>query len=228
MFYARLDEEHKILFDSIREVGHNPDSTQALNDLKYQMRAHFDYESGLFCDPSTNYTGCEEHKKKHDTFYRRLNALETPVASQDVEWAKNWLAQHIRNTDFQYKFKLNSYHHDVPSPYIWQEWLQVYYKDLDDEHRALFDAIRDSVEHPESQDKYDYLYRLMKDHFVNEQAQFQKIAGFEEWADDHIAKHDTLLARMEAETVPLDCDFTHFIEDWLVQHIANTDFACRT
>merc|ERR1712126_370667 len=90
VFYARLDDEHKILFDSIRAVGHDQDSTKALSDLKFQMRAHFDYESGIFCDSET-YLDCEEHKKKHDTFYQRLYDLTTPVNKSDVDWAKNWL-----------------------------------------------------------------------------------------------------------------------------------------
>merc|ERR1712235_82124 len=151
-FYARIDEEHKILFDSIRAVSHDPESTKDLSDLKYQMRAHFDYESGLFCNSET-YHDCEKHKKKHDTFYSRLYDMKNPVPKEDIEWAKNWLAQRIKNTDFQYKFKLNTYLHKVPSPYVWEEWLQVYYKDLDDEHVDLFKAIRDSVEHPADQQK---------------------------------------------------------------------------
>ena len=88
------------------------------------MRAHFDYERGLFCNSETYYD-CEEHSKKHDIFYKRLYALENPVSIADINWAANWLAHHIKNTDFQYKFKLNNYIHEVPRPYVWQPWLQV-------------------------------------------------------------------------------------------------------
>merc|ERR1712198_699530 len=164
VFYARLDEEHKILFDHIRELGNNPSSSQHLSDLKFKMRAHFDYERGFFCNSET-YHDCEEHNKKHDVFYKRLYAMQNPVPVEEVDWAKNWLVQHIKNTDFQYKFKLNTYHHEVPRPYVWQPYLEVFYKRLDDEHVILFDAIRDSVEHPEDTAKYDYLYKVMNDHF---------------------------------------------------------------
>ena len=67
----------------------------------------------------------------------------------------------------------------------------------------------------------------MEEHFQYEQSEFVKIPDFEEYAEDHINKHNVLLAKLAAQSVPLDCDFINFVEDWLVQHIANTDFAYR-
>merc|ERR1712112_503637 len=226
VFYHRLDAEHKELFDHIRYLGHAPDSTEDLENLKGKMRAHFDYERGLFCNSET-YNDCEEHSNKHDRFFKQLYALQVPVPMEDIDWAKNWLVQHIINTDFQYKHKLNAYKHKVPRPYVWQPYLSVYYDRLDDEHVGLFKAIRDSVEHPADADKYAFLIQLMKDHFVYEQGEFMKIPNFEEYSNDHIAKHDRFLAQLESHSVPLDCDFINYLEDWLVQHIMNTDFAYR-
>jgi len=102
VFCFRLDDEHRQLFDLIREVGHNPMSTAALSDLKFKMRAHFDYEQGFFCNSET-YNDCESHKKKHDIFYKKLYSFKVPVSKSYVDWAKNWLVQHIKNTDHQYK-----------------------------------------------------------------------------------------------------------------------------
>merc|ERR1711872_578630 len=143
--------------------------------------------------------------------------------------AQNWLAQHIKNTDFKYKHKLNTYHHEVPRPYVWNKSLQVFYKQLDDEHVGLFDAIRESVNHPEDAEKYESLKKLMKEHFDYEEAQFLKIEGqeFQAYAQDHIAKHQSLMDKLNSNSVPLDCDFIDFVEVWLVQHIRNTDFAYR-
>merc|ERR1711971_369051 len=102
VFYARIDDEHKVLFDHIKELGHTPKSKMHLSNLKSKMRAHFDYERGLFCNAETYYD-CEEHSLKHETFFKRLNAFENPVPAADTDWAKNWLVQHIINTDFDYK-----------------------------------------------------------------------------------------------------------------------------
>jgi len=226
VFYARLDEEHKILFDSIREVAHHPESTKALTDLKFQMRAHFDYESGIFCNSKT-YHDCAEHKKKHNAFYKVLFDAKNPVPAETTNWAMNWLAQHIKNTDFQYRFKLDKYIHKVPRPYYWQESFQVYYKEMDDEHVVLFDAIRDSVEHPDDAAKYEYLKKVMVDHFEHEQSLLLEVPNFSEYTDDHIAKHTAFLKALDDASVPLDCDFINYAETWLVQHIKNTDFAYR-
>merc|ERR1719244_1410718 len=192
---------------------HVPKSSQHLSDLKFKMRAHFDYERGFFCNSET-YTDCDAHSKKHDTFYKRLYAMENPVDIAEIDWAKNWLAQHIKNTDFQYKFKLNNY-------------LHVYSHQIDDEHIGLFKAIRDSVEHPDDQAKLEFLYNLMVAHFEYEEGEFSKIPDFEEYIADHKNKHANFLAKLKAIEIPLDCDIINFVETWLVQHIANTDFAYR-
>jgi len=226
VFYQRLDDEHKILFDKIREVGHNPMSTEALTDLKFKMRAHFDYEQGFFCNSET-YNDCESHKKKHDIFYKKLYSFKVPVSKSYVDWAKNWLVQHIKNTDFQYKHKLNTYHHTVPRPYVWEPSFEVYYKQIDDEHVILFDAIRDSVDHPDDAEKYEHLKKVMKDHFDYEEGEFKKIPNFEEYSLDHIQKHKSFMDKLNAASVPLDCDYINFVEDWLVQHIKNTDFGYK-
>jgi len=226
VFYARLDEEHIGLFDAIKEVGMHPDSTKDLADLKGKMRAHFDYERGIFCDSKT-YHDCEGHSAKHDRFFKQLFAVTNPVSAETVHWAANWLVQHIRNTDFKYKHKLDKYQHDVPRPYVWNPTFSVYYDRLDDEHVKLFDAIRDSVDHPADAGKLEFLQKIMKEHFDYEQGEFSKVPDFEEYIADHIEKHNTFLAKLNAVSVPLDCDFINYVEDWLAQHIKNTDFAYR-
>jgi len=226
VFYERLDDEHRQLFDCLREVGNHPLSTEALSDLKFKMRAHFDYEQGYFCTSET-YKDCEEHKHKHDVFYDSLYDFKIPVPASKVYWASNWLAQHIKNTDFQYKFKLNTYEHTVPRPYVWEKGFEVYYPQLDEEHVGLFDAIRESVNHPESVENFDQLKTLMKEHFDYEEGEFKKIPNFGNYAEDHIKKHNNFMESLNQATVPLDCDYINFVETWFVQHVKNTDFAYR-
>merc|ERR1711971_1246102 len=143
-FYKRIDDEHKILFDHIRAIGHSPMSTEDLSNLKSKMRAHFDYESGLFCNAETYYD-CEEHNSKHNTFFKQLYAIQVPVSKKDFEWAANWLVQHIKNTDFAYKGHLK---HETPEPYIWDESFKVDYSRLDEEHDVLFANILAVSQHP--------------------------------------------------------------------------------
>jgi len=226
VFYQRLDDEHKGLFDLIRELGHNPKSTQALFDLKAKLRAHFDYESGIFCQSET-YHDCDSHKAKHDVFFKKVDAVHVPVSEEVVHFAENWLVQHIMNTDHQYKHQLQSYHHLVPRPYVWQPYLSVFYDQLDAEHKGLFAAIKDSVEHPSDAAKYEFLKTAMKNHFDYEEGEFKKMPHADAYIADHIAKHQFVLGKLNAGSVPIDCDFINFVEDWLVQHIMNTDFGYR-
>merc|ERR1712216_819911 len=253
VFYARIDDEHKVLFDHIRELGHTPESKMHLSNLKSKMRAHFDYERGLFCNAETYYD-CEEHSLKHETFFKRLNAFENPVPAADTDWAKNWLVQHIINTDFDYKSKLNTYTHEVPRPYIWTPRFSVFYDRLDAEHVALFDAIRDVVDHPEDAEKYAHLVQLMAAHFVYEQGEFLKIPNFDaekhafcktklrmhfdyeegefckvEGYDcyGHYLKHYNFQTKFQSAHLPIPKEITDEAKNWLAQHIKNTDFAYR-
>ena len=69
------------------------------------MKTHFDYEEARFC-AVTNFN-CVDHKMKHYKFFVILDDLKAPIDCEKINWAKNWLAQHIKNTDHQYKERLN-------------------------------------------------------------------------------------------------------------------------
>ena len=117
---------------------------------------------------------------------------------------------------------MNTYTHEVPRPYVWTTSFSVFYDRLDEEHKGLFDAIRNVVDHPEDAEKYANLVELMAAHFEYEQAEFLKIPNFDEWAQDHVAKHDALMNLLNSNSVPLDCDYVNYVENWFVQHVMNT------
>merc|ERR1712080_633955 len=47
-----------------------------------------------------------DHSIKHYKFWVVLEDQKTPISCEEINWAKNWLAQHIKNTDQQYKKRL--------------------------------------------------------------------------------------------------------------------------
>ena len=102
--YQRLDEEHDVLFAQILAESQDPDSVANLDALKNGIKMHFEYEQQRFCAvPSYN---CVDHKMKHYKFWVILDDLQVPVDCEKINWAKNWLAQHIKNTDHAYKKRL--------------------------------------------------------------------------------------------------------------------------
>merc|ERR1712002_194564 len=106
---------------------------------------------------------------------------------------------HIKNTDFKYRYKLATHHH-TPEPYVWNNEFEVFYKRLDKEHIGLFESMLDVENNPNDQGKVDNLQTLMRDHFYYEEGEF---------CDS------------------LDLPLLKWAQDWLVQHIKNTDFGYR-
>merc|ERR1719312_2074409 len=55
----------------------------------------------------------DDHLGKHNAFLGRFDKWTAPVPESELTWAKNWLVQHIKNTDFQY---IDLLPHHVPKP----------------------------------------------------------------------------------------------------------------
>ena len=53
---------------------------------------------------------------RYKSYLSRIAKLVSPVTHDEIYYAMDWLAQHIKNTDFGYKGHLK---HEVPEPYIW-------------------------------------------------------------------------------------------------------------
>ena len=147
VFYAKLDEEHKGLFQGIFACceGNNGDN---LASLKSKVNEHFVNEEaelkkvknilyplinlkyGFYVYSNViflhKYICCRVilcylkkcvnlqiagydfagHKAKHDDFLAKLGPLEAPLDAPTVNFAKDWLVNHIKNTDFTYKGKM--------------------------------------------------------------------------------------------------------------------------
>lgn len=102
--YKQLDDEHDVLFQKILAVSQHPEDAAILADLKRLFNEHFDYEEGRFCDVKSY--ACVEHKMKHYRFNVVFQNQQVPVGCEEINWAKNWFAQHIKNTDHQYRGRL--------------------------------------------------------------------------------------------------------------------------
>nr|AQV13696.1 hemerythrin [Nephtys incisa] len=104
VFYAQLDEEHKGLFKGIFECAANRDSTENLSSLAEKVKTHFTNEEAMFTGKVDNE---DTHKAAHVAFVEKLGTLSCPLDDATIDYAKDWLVNHIKNTDFTYKGKLD-------------------------------------------------------------------------------------------------------------------------
>jgi len=194
-------------------------SQNKAEELKTLMRNHFIYEESQICDSKDiDWDYCKDHKRKHVLFSERLAKMDAPVDVGEVKWAQNWLAQHIKNTDFGYRGKLA---HPVPEPYVWDESFATDYPQIDAEHDVLFQKILAVSQHPEDPVVLEELKKLLKEHFVYEEGKFCEIPNFN--CVDHKMKHYKFFVIFEQQQVPVGCEEINWTKNWLAQHIKNTD-----
>ena len=90
----------------------NPADEALLSSCLKSYEDHFVKETDLLAESST-YPKEElyQHINKHNTFLVAMRGLTTPVSQEWIDFAKNWLSQHIPNTDFRLVV------FDMPKPY---------------------------------------------------------------------------------------------------------------
>ena len=153
----------QVLFDCIRESAEDPSNAEKHAFCKTKLRMHFDYEEGEFC--KVEGYDCYGHYLKHYNFQTKFQSADLPLPAEVTDEAKNWLAQHIKNTDFAYRGKLHlRRHYVVPEPYIWDASFSVGdkqpYTQMDEEHVGFFDIVRDVEADRNNQELWDELQAL--------------------------------------------------------------------
>nr|AQV13622.1 hemerythrin [Delaya leruthi] len=104
VFYENLDEEHKGLFKGIFDCAKSPADGAALSHLQNAVRTHFANEESMM--KAGNYSEFPGHKQIHEDFLAKLGGLTAPLSDATIKFAKDWLVNHIKGTDFKYKGKL--------------------------------------------------------------------------------------------------------------------------
>merc|ERR1719474_1415297 len=132
-----------------------------------------------------------------------IKGATVPITDEITEFTKNWLAQHIKNTDFDYKGKMPEIY-PIPEPYKWDRSFAVFYPNMDNEHKPLFTCVADLEKNPSDADLLASCLQSYIDHFVHEQKLF--------------------IASMRGLSAPVSTEWIAFAKNWLTQHIHNTDF----
>lgn len=104
VFYETLDAEHRGLFDGVFKCAANRGDGGALSGLVAAVKAHFSTEEGMM--KKANYADFPAHHKMHEEFVAKISGLKCPLDDATINFAKEWLVNHIKTTDFKYKGKL--------------------------------------------------------------------------------------------------------------------------
>nr|AQV13628.1 hemerythrin [Drilonereis sp. EP-2017] len=104
VFYDSIDKQHQGLFDGVFAVEKAPGDGGKLAALVKIVGDHFSAEEAMMT--AKNYPAFSDHKAKHDEFLGTIKGLSAPVDGKTVDFAKDWLVNHIKEIDFGYKGKL--------------------------------------------------------------------------------------------------------------------------
>lgn len=116
----KIDEHHMKLIELLNQLheAHNEEDGQSkvkliLGELKSYTRYHFALEEKLM--QAYDFSGLEDHKKKHDYFKNYITELEIEcvTGNRDVTAATtrllgDWVDKHIKGMDMEYTEHLNN------------------------------------------------------------------------------------------------------------------------
>ena len=102
--YDQIDNEHKDIFKCIFDCAADRGNADKLAKLAKVTTDHFTAEEGMM--QAANYSDFANHKPLHTKFLSDIGGLSTPLSDENIKFAKEWLVNHIMNTDFKYKGKL--------------------------------------------------------------------------------------------------------------------------
>ncbi len=251
-----IDNEHRRLFQMINEAVElvsNTEDVQAIassliKNLKDYAATHFAHEEAYM--ERLNDPELAVQKKEHAAFTQKVNAFEPDASSPQalkasvqelLEYLVHWLYHHILSSDIMIG-KIPAASEQTEDQFAFTDKYKTGITLVDDEHRRLFEIIKDTndVIHAELlHDKYDEIMRLLGElreytevHFSDEEQLMERInyPGL----DAQKRAHSAFVARLvEIDLAELDAmddnqqeylmDLIGFLLGWLSNHILGMD-----
>jgi len=117
---SKCDEDHKKLFallnalhEAMKEGKGHETIRQVLDELADYARFHFSQEEMLL--KQTNYANCLPHQMQHRAFVKKVEEFQSDMKAGKrvrtiavVDFLKDWLIHHIKQTDREYSDHLNA------------------------------------------------------------------------------------------------------------------------
>lgn len=247
-----IDEEHRRLFSMINEAFAllEDDATAFLGvknlivGLKKYAAEHFAHEEAYM--EEINDPELSRQKKEHAQFTEKVNGFDLEHVTEEngkqvltelLEYLTRWLYGHILGSDIMIG-KLTS-GEDSKDPFAFTEKYKTGIELIDNEHRRLFEIIKETHELTNDvlfNDKYDDIQVILaqlKDytimHFKDEEEYMEKqnYEGLEIQKYAHQAFVDRLnevnLDEVDSDQEGYLKELIDFLLDWLVNHILKMD-----
>ncbi|XP_013388030.1 hemerythrin subunit alpha-like [Lingula anatina] len=109
----------------------------------------------------------------------------------------------------------------IPVPFAWSESFATSYKNIDNEHRTLFNGLF-ALSEFNTRDQLAACKECFVMHFRDEQTQMEN-ANFEHF-EEHKGIHEDFLEKMGHWKAPVAQKDIKFGMEWLVDHIPKEDF----
>ena len=119
-----LDDEHVGLFEAVRDVESSPNDKAKWESMLEVFNTHFRNEEAMFSIIPDNIHDIADHTLRHLGVMNTIKGALLPITMEITEFTKNWLTQHIKNTDFDYKGKMPKVY-SIPDPYVWDSSFAV-------------------------------------------------------------------------------------------------------
>lgn len=251
-----IDDEHRRLFQMINEALSLVEKTEDAASVAKSLVANLkDYASMHFAHEEEYMESIHDpelsmQKKEHAAFTEKVNQFVLDTSSADAAKASlnelltylvHWLYHHILSSDMMIG-KMVPASETGEDPFAFTDKYKTGIMLVDDEHKHLFEIIRDTndVIHAELlHDKYDEIMRLLAElknyteiHFSDEEALMERIHYPQ--LDAQKRAHSAFVERLvEVDLTDLDnmddnqqeylMDLIQFLLSWLSNHILGSD-----
>lgn len=246
----QIDNEHRMLFTLINEAAGLPAEArkagtvaQILSRLSDYAATHFAHEEAYMSEHNDPELSLQQ--KEHAAFTAHIQSLaDQPLTEENASamldeilpYLIRWLYRHILSSDMMIG-KLTP-----ADPFAFTARYLTGIDQIDDEHRHLFDIIRETnalIHNDLLHDKYDEIVHLLdelreytKYHFNHEEDYMEKI-GYPE-LDAQLRAHTAFVDKlMNINLEELDkidnyqqeylLELIHFLAGWLINHILKMD-----
>lgn len=242
--HEKVDSEHQKLFELANHITDNLEDKDAIlksvKELVKYTKFHFANEEQYM--KSVNFPFLEEHKQLHKNMVDKVTSIlaklstmkPADIASELLQFMKESIIKHILTEDKKvHHFRRNR--EELKEIFQWKELYKIDNKQIDDEHKKLFDialrtlAYKDNNMKQHIRDVLIELYDYMKVHFANEE-QYMKSINYEN-LEEHMKIHEKIIVQLNEFIKKLptlsieefERQLIEYMDIWLINHIICED-----